>query len=596
MKSEFLIAVTQLAAERNLPRDIVVSAVEAALVSAYKKETSNANHEIAVKLDPGSGDVAIFRLKTVVEEVADNDREMALKEAKKIRPSEAHNIGDVLEFELPAYVAGRIAAQTAKQVVIQRLREAERELVFQEFSEREGEVYTGTVQRGDSRHTGVTTLDLNGRAEAILPASEQSPWERYRPGQRLKVLILEVRRTNRGPEIVCSRTHPDLLRRLFEMEVPEIFNGIVELKAVSREAGARSKVAVAAKQEGVDPVGACVGLRGIRIQNIVNELQGEKIDVIQWSRSPAQFISNALSPAQPLRVEVDEEEATAMVVVPDRHLSLAIGKEGQNARLAAKLTNWKIDIKSSSEVEIERMKQSIEDEVAVRAAAVDAPVVAEAEAVAASVAEPEELVVAEEQLTEEPQEVTAEVAQGTEDEEALAAVPINDHGLSAEELLALESLDLMDTLEPVASSEGTVVLEEEVEEEVLIDEDEDDVWKLPESTEGPQIRFAEDILGSFGQRTGAAGGRSKRRRTRPAGGGANKGGARPPARPGGPGGASGGRPGGAGGGRPSSAGGGRPSSAGGGRPSSAGGGRPSGASGGRPSPRTDATPAPDDDE
>ena len=582
MKSDFLIAVTQLAAERNLPRDIVVSAVEAALVSAYKKETSNPNHEIAVKLDPGSGDVAIFQLKTVVEEVTDIDREMTLKEAKKIRPAEAHNIGDVLEFELPAHIAGRIAAQTAKQVVIQRLREAERELVFQEFSEREGEVYTGTVQRGDSRHTGVATLDLNGRAEAILPASEQSPWERYRPGQRLKVLILEVRRTNRGPEIVCSRTHPDLLRRLFEMEVPEIFNGIVELKAVAREAGARSKVAVAAKQEGVDPVGACVGLRGIRIQNIVNELQGEKIDVIQWSRSPAQFISNALSPAQPLRVEVDEEEATAMVVVPDRHLSLAIGKEGQNARLAAKLTNWKIDIKSSSEVEIERMKQSIEDEVAVRAAAVDAPVVAEAEAVAAEapVAEPEEVVVAEAQLTEEPQEVIAEAAQDAEDEEALAAVPINDHGLSPEELLALESLDLMDTLEPVAS------LEED--EEVLVDEDENDVWKLPESTGGTQIRFAEDILGSFGQRAGATGGRSKRRRSRP-------GGARPPARPGGPGGASGGRPTGGGGGRPGGA---RPPArpggsggASGGRPASTG-----GTSGGRPSPRTDTTPTPDDDE
>ena len=320
-----------------------------------------------------------------------------------------------------------------------------------------------------------------------------------------------------------------------------------------------------------------MGLRGIRIQNIVNELQGEKIDVIQWSKSPSQFISNALSPAQPLRVEVDEEEGTAMVIVPDRHLSLAIGKEGQNARLAAKLTNWKVDIKSSSEVEIERIKQSIEDEVAERAAAVDAPVVAEAEAVAAEapVAEPEEVQVAEDQPAEEPQEVTAEVVEATADEEALAAVPVNDHGLSAEELLALESLDLMETLEPVASLEETEVLEEEEEEEVLIDEDEEDVWKLPESTEGPQIRFAEDILGSFGPRAGAAGGRSKRRRSRPAGG-ANRGGARPPARPGGPGGASGGRPSGAGGG---------------GRPGGA-----SGAGGGRPSPRTDSTPAPDDDE
>jgi N utilization substance protein A len=580
MKSDFLIAVTQLAAERNLPRDIVVSAVEAALVSAYKKETSSPNHEIAVKLDPGSGDVAIFRLKTIVEEVTDDEREMTLKEAQKVRPAETHGIGDTLEFELPAQVTGRIAAQTAKQVVIQRLREAERELVFQEFSDREGEVYTGTVQRGDSRHSGVATLDLNGRAEAILPASEQSPWERYRPGQRLKVLILEVRRTNRGPEIVCSRTHPDLLRRLFEMEVPEIFNGVVELKAVAREAGARSKVAVAAKQEGVDPVGACVGLRGIRIQNIVNELQGEKIDVIQWSKSPSQYISNALSPAQPLRVDVDEEEGTAMVIVPDRHLSLAIGKEGQNARLAAKLTNWKVDIKSSSEIEIERMKQSIDDEVAERAAAEDTPVAAEAAVVAKAeavvaetlMADPEEVQVAEEQPVEEPQEVTAEVIATSEEEEAFAAAPINDHGLSPEELLALESLDLMETLKPTTSVEETEVMEEEVV--VLIGEDEEDIWKLPEPADGPQIRFAEDILGSFGSRAGATGGRSKRRRSRPAGG-ANRGGARPPARPGG-------APGGA--------------NRGGARPPTRPGGAPGGASGGRPSPRTDSTAAPDDDE
>ena len=514
MKSEFLIAVTQLAAERNLPRDMVISAVEAALVSAYRRDTGSVGQNITVRLDPNTGEVSLYQVKTVVEEIEDPAKELTLKEAKqagrKLQPPVTDpKIGDELEFEMPAQVAGRIAAQTAKQVVIQRLREAERELVYNEFSEREGEVFTGTVQRSEARFGGGVTVDLNGRAEAILPPSEQSPFERYRPNLKIKVLVLEVERTNRGPEIVVSRTHPDLLRRLFEMEVPEIYNGIVEIRGVAREPGSRSKVAVMAKQEGVDPVGACIGLRGIRIQNIVNELQGEKIDVIQWSRDLATFISHALSPAQPLRVELDEASEAATVIVSDRSLSLAIGREGQNARLAAKLTGWKVDIKSSTEIEIERMKRAIEGQVAAQEAvkepleAVAAPAM---EAVSIEEAEP-----VAEPLAPEPDApvTTAEpvLAGVGSEEEALAALEVEiaaeeaaTSKLSAEEELALE---LLKEQQPEAPEET----EEEVEELVTDDEG---IWKVPEAVGQPQIRFAEDILGApIGGRLG--GGRRRRR-------------------------------------------------------------------------------------
>jgi len=512
MKSEFLIAVTQLAAERNLPQDMVVEAVEAALASAYRKDSaSGGQSSVRVHLDVGSGEIDLFQLKTVVEEITNDLAEMTLEEAKAARPKETHEIGDILEFEMEPQVAGRIAAQTAKQVVIQRLREAERELVFNEFSEREGEVFTATVQRGESRYGGVVTLDLNGRATAILPPSEQAQTERYRLGMKMKVMILEVLRTPRGPEIIATRTHADLLRRLFEMEVPEIYNGIVEIRGISREAGSRAKVAVFAKQEGVDPVGACVGLRGIRIQNIVNELQGEKIDVIQWSKDDAVFISHALSPAQPLRVDLDEEEMSATVIVPDRQLSLAIGREGQNARLAAKLTGWKVDIKSSTEIEIERMKQQIEGDVAERAAttgaASQAPVEAEEPATAAEVAEAitaevlEPVEVAEAPAAAVSAEEEAGVMAELEAEAAAAKVvtaPI-ETGLSAEEMLALESLDI-DTIE-----EEVIV----IEEVVAVDANEDDIWSIGKKvvSGGPQIRFAEDILGSQpARRPGGPGG------------------------------------------------------------------------------------------
>ena len=348
MKTDFILAITQLAAERNLPKDVVFSAVEAALVSAFKKDEVGAQHNISVKINPASGDVKVYTLKTVVEKPTDPYREISLAEAKKIKKDV--QLGETLTLESQAFHPGRIAAQTAKQVVLQRLREAEREFIFDEYADREGDIVSGAVQRVEPRQV---IVDL-GKAEGMLPTTEQMRTERYRVGQRLRLYLLEVNRTNKGPRLILSRSHPNLVRRLFEMEVPEINNGIVEIKAVAREAGYRSKVAVTAQQDGVDPVGSCVGLRGVRIQNVVNELGGERIDVILWHPQPKVFIANALSPAQVLSVDTNEVDKSAIVVVPDGQLSLAIGKEGQNARLAARLTGWKIDIKSASVAEAER--------------------------------------------------------------------------------------------------------------------------------------------------------------------------------------------------------------------------------------------------
>jgi N utilization substance protein A len=338
VKSEFMIAITQLAAEKNLPQEVILEAMEAALVSAYKKD-SDLQGEIVVHIDRETGDHRVYREQRVVAQVEDPKTEISLQDAKKAKPDAT--IDDVISTEMHPSHAGRIAAQTAKQVVLQRLREAEREMVFEEFSNREGDVVSGIVQRIDVKHI---VVDL-GKTEAILPPGEQVRTEHYRAGQRLKFYLLEVHRSLKGPQLVLSRTHKNLLRRLFELEVPEIYRGIVEIKSIAREAGYRSKVGVSTRQEGVDPVGSCVGLRGIRIQNIVNELNGERIDVVQWDADPSHFVANALSPAQVLTVHISEEDNTASVIVPDRQLSLAIGREGQNARLAAKLTGWRIDIK-----------------------------------------------------------------------------------------------------------------------------------------------------------------------------------------------------------------------------------------------------------
>jgi len=358
MKSEFLTAITQLSAEKNLPRDVVLEAVEAALASAYKKDAL-ASANLAVRIDPETGAVHVYMQKTVVDEMLDPKVEITPTEAQTFQAGAQP--GDIIDIEVTPHNAGRIAAQTAKQVVLQRLREAEREVVFEEYSGKEGDIVSGVVQRLEGRNV---IIDL-GKTEAVLPPAEQVRAEHYRPGQRLKLYLLDVFKATKGPQVLVSRTHKNLLRRLFELEVPEIYKGIVELKAIAREPGYRSKVAVASRQEGVDPVGACVGLRGIRIQNIVNELNGERIDVVQWDAEPSRFVANALSPSQVLSVAIRAEENTAEVVVPDRQLSLAIGKEGQNARLAAKLTGWRIDIKSETIAEQEAALRPPEEAPAV---------------------------------------------------------------------------------------------------------------------------------------------------------------------------------------------------------------------------------------
>jgi len=348
MKSDFLLAITQLSAEKNLPKEVVLAAVETALVSAYKKDNFAVSQNVSVKINPGTGKVTVWAEKSVVEKPEDTYRQISLEEAQRLKPEV--EIEDTVMVEVTPANAGRIAAQTAKQVILQRLHEAEHSAILEEFTDKEGDIVTGMVQRIEPRQT---LIDL-GRTEAILPASEQVTSERYRVGQRLKVYLYEVAQTARGPKVVVSRSHPGLLRRLLELEVPEIANGAVEIKSIAREAGSRSKIAAASRQPGIDPVGCCVGLRGIRIQNIVNELNGERIDVVLWEHNLSAFIANALSPAQVVHVDLNEAEESATVVVPDKQLSLAIGKEGQNVRLAAKLTGYRIDIKSASKAEIER--------------------------------------------------------------------------------------------------------------------------------------------------------------------------------------------------------------------------------------------------
>lgn len=347
MKSDFLLAITQLAAEKNLSKEVVLGAVEAALVSAYRKDSFAATQNIEAKIDPTTGRVKVWAEKTVTAEPADKRQEISLKDAREINPEA--ELDDLIMVEDTPHNAGRIAAQTAKQVILQRLHEAEHGAIFEEYAGKEGDIISAIVERVEPKQVLVSL----GRGEAIMPLPEQMPTERYRSGQRLKVFLVEVARTAKGPLLVVSRSHPNLVRRLFELEVPEVFNGVVEIKSVAREAGFRSKVAVVSTQTGIDPVGCCVGLRGIRIQNIVTELSGEKIDVVAWDEDPAIFIANALSPAKVVRVELDEAEKSARVIIPDRQLSLAIGKVGQNVRLAVKLTGWRIDIKSATEADAE---------------------------------------------------------------------------------------------------------------------------------------------------------------------------------------------------------------------------------------------------
>jgi transcription termination/antitermination protein NusA len=530
MKSDFLIALTQLAAERHLPKEQVLQAIELALASAFKKDNPAAGQNITVKLNPNTGDVNVFALKTVVEEVEDPEREIGLKEAQSIRKSVA--VGEEIASPEPLpHNASRIAAQTAKQVVLQRLREAERELLYEEFIQHKDDIVSGVVEQMESGRT--VALDL-GRAQAVMPPDEQVPTERYRKGQRVKVYVLDVRNSPKGPEILVSRSHRNLLKRLFEIEVPEVYSGVVEIKAIAREAGFRSKVAVHATQDGIDPVGSCIGIRGNRIQSIVNELQGEKIDVVPWDNDPKVFIGKALSPSEVVHVELHPNDQTAMVVVPDRQLSLAIGKEGQNARLAARLSGWRLDIKGLTEWEgiKEARQRQLEEErqlaaasraqqeaAAREAAALATPEGGEAEEVAVEAAAVAEVEAIEPAVTpSEPAEMpvaaaaeAAPVAADDLDEEALLEALIQEEESTASEAEEEASAGLsVDEL-------ATFTLDDVVESDDYDEEaEEGEVFpaEIPVLTpDAGKIRFAEDIVGDY-----RGGGRRDRKSSRRGGG------------------------------------------------------------------------------
>ena len=519
MKSDFLIALTQLAAERHLPREQVLSAIEVALASAFKKDNPASGQNISVKLNPNTGDVNVYALKMVVDTVEDSDKEITVKDAQNIR--KGAELGEEVASEEPLpHNASRIAAQTAKQVVLQRLREAERELLFQEFLQHEEDIVSGVIEVSEQGRA--ITLDL-GRAQAVLPYEEQVPTERYRKGQRAKVYVLSVRSAAKGPEIVVSRSHKNMLKRLFEIEVPEVYNGVVEIKAIAREAGFRSKVAVSATQQGIDPVGSCIGVRGNRIQSIVNELQGEKIDIVSWDQDPKVFIGKALSPSEVVAVELFPSDMTAIVVVPDRQLSLAIGKEGQNTRLAARLTGWRLDIKGMTEWEEIRETRRLqiaeqataeveapEEEAAV--AVLEIPETEVAEAAVATVETVEESPVEAEAIAEpavvpvnedEILEALIREEEGKETQEAVAA------GAEASPSFSVDDLDSF-TLGDV----GTIDNEDEDEDE---EDGEDALVLVPDvapamaivTPDAGKIRFAEDLM-----EDGRGGGRRNNNRAR----------------------------------------------------------------------------------
>ena len=349
---DFMDAFRELGKEKGITPEVLFDAIEAALISAYKRNFNSAQN-VRVALDRQTGGYHVYAIKTIVETVESDITEVSLAEARQLRAD--YEVGDILEVEVTPANFGRIAAQTAKQVVVQRIREAERGIIYDEFANRESDIITGIVQRIENKNV---FIDL-GKTEAVLAPSEQIPGEEYVHGDRIKAYIIEVKKTSKGSQILVSRTHPGLLKRLFELEVPEIHDGIVEIKSVAREPGMRSKIAVYSKDEGVDPVGSCVGHKGLRVQAIVDELRNEKIDIVKWNADFAKYIANALSPAKVVSVAVNEEEKISRVVVPDYQLSLAIGKEGQNARLAAKLTGWKIDIKSETQAADEELDENM---------------------------------------------------------------------------------------------------------------------------------------------------------------------------------------------------------------------------------------------
>ncbi len=340
---ELILALEDLEKEKGIKKEYLLESIETALVTAYKRNFDSLEN-VRVEMDKKTGATHVYSVKEVVKEVENPDTQITVKDAQKINPD--LNEGDNLETEIVPRNFGRIAAQTAKQVIIQKLRELEREIIFTEYNDRKGEIVSGLVQKADRN---IVVMDL-GKLEGVMPSKEQIPTEHYKVNDKIKAYVVDVEKGAKGaPQVIVSRSHPDFVRKLLEFEIPEIYEGVIEIKSVSRDAGNRSKVAVYSPDPNIDPVGSCVGQKGVRIQNVINELNGEKIDVIEWNEDPSIYIASALLPAQILAVDIKEEEKFAQVIVPDDQLSLAIGKAGQNARLAARLTNWKIDIKSETQ-------------------------------------------------------------------------------------------------------------------------------------------------------------------------------------------------------------------------------------------------------
>lgn len=351
---ELILALEELEKEKGINKEYLLESIEMALVTAYKRNFDSLEN-VKVQMDHKTGATHVYSLKEVVKRVMDKEMQINLKEAQKINPD--FKEGDVVEIEIVPRDFGRIAAQTAKQVIIQKLREAEREIIYTEFNDRKGEIVSGLVQKADHN---IVVMDL-GKLEGVMPSKEQISTEHYRVNDKIKGYVLDVEKGSKGaPQVIVSRSHPDFVRKLLEFEIPEIYEGVIEIKSVSRDPGYRSKVAVYSPDPNIDPVGSCVGQKGVRIQNVINELNGEKIDVIEWNEDPSIYIASALLPAQILAVDIKEEEKFAQVIVPDDQLSLAIGKSGQNARLAARLTNWKIDIKS--ETQFREMLMNVKEE------------------------------------------------------------------------------------------------------------------------------------------------------------------------------------------------------------------------------------------
>ena len=484
MKSDFMMALNQLSAERGLRKELVLDKVEVALATAFRRDRVAGSQNLTVKLNPNTGDISIFPLRSVVEEIEDPETEIALADALRIEPS-AEIGSEISEDQEVDYDTSRISAQTARQVLMQGLREAEREKIFDEYSAYQGEIISGSVESIEKGPTVFVNLNPHqaqsqNRARGVMRPDNQVVNERYRKNQSLKVLLVEVQQTTRGPEVVVSRAHRDLLRRLMESEVPEIGNGTVEIRAIARDPGIRSKVAVSSHQDGVDPVGSCIGLRGNRIQSIVNELQGEKIDVIEWDPNPRVLISRALSPADVGGVDLDPDENTAYVVVPESQMSLAIGRDGQNARLAARLSGWRLDIKNVEQWEALRSARAAE---AARIAAAQAE---EAARMAADAAE-DDAAVAEVAAPADPEPETVELAPVAEvvaEAEALLDAPPVPETVPAEiESPVTEDVIIPAEAEPEPAPEP---IEAELPEAVI--------ETPPEPAEVPVAELDEDAL------------------------------------------------------------------------------------------------------